>query len=314
MRNVLKWIGIVLGGIVGLIVLVVIGLLIYSSVTYKRTFADRPLYPITADTSPEGVARGQYLVRTVIGCGGCHAPGGEGLGDEERNNGPLVGYSEDINFGPIRGVFATPNLTPDAEAGLGDWTDAEIARAIREGLDKDGVELVVMPSYTLHVLSEADVAAIVGYLRSLEPVNNEIPPFGFNAFGKIAIALQLFGPRSLGDPITTRQDAPPPGTADHGGYLITMAGCRFCHGENLAGGPIPFAEEGTPPAANLTPAGELAGWSEADFIETMRTGVTPGGHTLNEVMPWERMGEMTDQDLSAIFKYLQTLPRAEPAN
>jgi len=311
MRKILKWIGIVLGGIVGLIVLALVALLIYAQVTFKRTYADRPLYPITADTSPEGVARGEYLVRTVTGCGGCHAPGGEGVEPEDRNNGPLIGQSENINFGPIRGVFATPNLTPDAETGLGNWTDSEIARAIREGLDKDGVELVVMPSSVFHVLSESDVAAIVGYLRSLEPVNNEIPPLELNAFGKAAVALQLFGPRELGDPVTTRQEAPPAGTADHGGYLVSLAGCRFCHGENLAGGPVPFAEEGTPPAANLTPAGELAGWSEADFIETMRTGVTPSGHTLNDAMPWKQYAEMTDRDLSAIFKYLQTLPRAE---
>lgn len=313
MRNTLKWIGIVLGGIVGLIVLAIVAILIYSSVTYKRTYAGRPVYGITADTSSEGVERGEYLVMVVIGCGGCHAPGGDDVEAADRVNGPLIGYVEDINFGPIRGTFGTPNLTPDDKTGLGNWTDAEIARAIREGLDKDGVELAVMPSYDYHSLSDEDVAAMVGYLRSLEPVNNEIPPLSVNIFGKAALALRLFGPPSLGKPITTRQASPPPGTVEAGNYLVTFAACRFCHRENLAGGPVPFSEPNSVPAANLTPAGELAAWSEADFIETIRTGVNPAGHALDESMPWMQYAEMTDQDLSAIFKYLQSVPAAQPA-
>src|ERR1051325_6597388 len=102
MRKTLKWIGIVLGGLVGLIVIIVVGLLIYGQVSFKRTY-HRPVHELAADTSAEGVARGEYLVRTVIGCGGCHSPEGE--------QGALIGMSQDIHFGPVSGVFATPNLT-----------------------------------------------------------------------------------------------------------------------------------------------------------------------------------------------------------
>jgi len=303
MRKVFKWIGIVIGGLVGLIVVVVVGLLIYGQVSFKRTY-HRPVQELAADTSPAGVARGEYLVRTVVGCDGCHSPDGA--------QGALIGMVRNINFGPVSGVFATPNLTPDKDTGLGAWTDGEIARAIREGLDKDGVELVIMPSSQFHRLSDADVSAIVGYLRSLAPVRNEIPPFQINAAGKAMSALGLLGQPELGEPITTPQTAPLPGSTDaaRGEYLVTLGGCRFCHGENLAGGPVPFSAPGTPPAANLTPAGELVGWSETMFIETLRTGVTPSKHQLNAVMPWKRLSKLTDEDLKAIWAYLQTVPAA----
>lgn len=309
MRKILKWIGIVLAALVGLIIVAVIGSLVYGSASFKRTY-DRPVYEIQADTSPEGVARGEYLVRTVIACGGCHGAGEEDL---EKVSGPLVGDFEEFSDGPFSGVFATPNLTSDRETGLGDWTDAEIASAIREGLDNEGVVLVVMPSAEFHGLSDPAVAAIVGYLRSLEPVRNEIPPFSANAFVKAALAIGLFGPRNLTEPITALQTSPPSGTAEYGGYLLGLAPCAFCHGENFAGGPVPDAEPGSPPAANLTPAGELAGWTEAGFIMTMRTGATPSGRGLdNDFMPWTVFSNMTDVDLGAIYKYLQMLPPAEP--
>lgn len=303
LRKILKWIGIVLGGLIGLIVLAIVGLLIYGQMSFKPTRANRPLYEIRANTSEAGLARGEYLMTAVMGCtGACHSPEG---------GTPLSGVSEEINFGPISGVFATPNLTPDAETGLGGWTDAEIARAIREGVDKDGVELVVMPSYNYHVLSDADVAAIVGYLRGLEPVRNEIPSFQLNAPGKIMLALGVFGPSSVGEPITEAQTAPAPGTAEYGGYLVSIGACKDCHQQNLAGGPLPFAEPDAVPAANLTPAGELAGWSEADFITAMTTGQTPSGGTLDESMPWKEYSGMTEADFKDIFEYLKTLPAAE---
>lgn len=296
MQKVLKWIGIVLGGLVGLIVLLIAGLLVYSTATYKRT-VDRPVYEITADTSPEGVARGEYLVRAVVDCGGCHSPDG--------TNGPLSGYAQDFVEGPISMVFSSPNLTPDAETGLGDWTDAEIARAIREGLDKDGVELI-MPSVIYHNLSDADTAAIVGYLRSLEPVRNEPPPLEMNAFTKVMVTLGQFFPRNPQAAITAPVTAPPPGvTVEYGAYLA--AGCGDCHGENLAGGTGPG-----PAAPNITTGGELAGVTEEGFIKLVRTeaDILPPGRT-EEEMPWKALANMTDEDLRAVFAYIQSVPAAE---
>lgn len=299
MRKVLKWIGITVGGLIGLLLLVVAGLTIYGNAKFKPTLKDRPLYPIKADTSPEGLARGKYLIENAMSCDeACHSPEGR----------PFTGVYENISMGPISGVFATPNLTPDKETGLGEWTDAEIARAIREGVDKDGVALVVMPAYNYKALSDADVAAIVGYLRGLEPVHNEIPPLSLNFAGKILLAVGAFGQNPVGEPITAAQYTPEKGSVDYGKYMLSLGACSDCHMANLAGGKPPFAEPDQPMAANLTPAGELASWNEGDFIAAVKTGKHPSGRTLSVGMP---RYELNDEDLAAIFKYLQTVPAAE---
>lgn len=300
MKKALKWIGIVLGGLLVLLIVVVIGLVIYGQMKFKPRYTDRPLYEISADTSPESQARGKYLMEGLMHCTeACHSEFGDQI---------LAGGSEAINDGPISAVFAVPNLTPDGETGLGGWSDAEIARAIREGVDKDGIGLMVMPSYNYHVMSDEDVAAVVGYLRSLEPVHNEVPPFQANAVAKVLNALGMFGPGSVGEPITSAQSAPQPGTVEHGAYLVSLAACRDCHHEDLAGGPLPFSGPGVPQSANLTPAGNLSNWSEADFMAAVSTGKRPGGSLLSAGMP---RYQINDEDLADIFKYLQSLPPVE---
>jgi mono/diheme cytochrome c family protein len=296
MKNILKWIGIVVGVILGVVIIAFIVGAVYANSQFKPDVSDRPLHEITADTSPEGVERGTYLMEGVMDCtSACHS--GE--------NGDMSGFVEEINEGPISAVFAVPNLTPDAETGLGSWTDAEIARAIREGVDKDGVALEIMPAAHYNALSDDDVAAIIGYLRNMEPVHNEIPPLQMNTVGKMMLAFGMIGEEALQDPITEPQDAPEPGSAEYGGYLISLGACRECHQANLAGGPLPFAEPGQPPAANLTPAGELSDWEPEDFIQAVREGIHPNGVQLNDGMP---RYQMTDEDLTAIFEYLKTIP------
>lgn len=227
----------------------------------------------------------------------------------KAEDGTLSGIFEQVQEGPIAFTFAPPNLTPDPRTGLGSWTDAEIARAIREGVDKDGVGLVIMPSYTYHELSDADVAAVIAYLRNLEPVEKEIPPVDGNSAAKIMNAFGAFGASPVGEPITAPQSAPSPGTADYGDYLIGLGGCRDCHKSDLSGGLIPFAEPGAPPAANLTPAGDLANWSDADFLTAMRNGLRPDGSNIDpENMPWPYYGKMTDGDLLDILAYLRSVP------
>lgn len=293
-KRVLKWIGIALGSLIGLLILAFIGLAVYANATFKPTRSDRPLYPIAADTSPESLERGRYLMEQAMNCTeACHA----------TEPGKLSGNVEEINEGPISGVFSVPNLTPDMETGLGSWTDAEIARAIREGVDKDGVELVIMPAYNYTALSDEDVAAVIAYLRNMEAVRNEIPPIQLSVVGKIMLALNVFGPSSLQEPITEPQVTPPAGTVEHGEYMVKVGACSDCHQVNLAGGALPFSGPDDRPAANLTPGGELAGWTLDDFITAVRDGVHPTGRQL-EGMP--QYGS-SDEDLADIFAYLQTL-------
>ena len=102
-------------------------------------------------------------------------------------------------------------------------------------------------------------------------------------------------------------------TVEYGRYLAIT--CTGCHGSGFSGGPIPLAPPEFPPALNLTPGGELQGWTEGMFINTMRTGVTPSGHQLkNEYMPWMYFGQMTDEELKALFLFLRSLPATEQGN
>jgi len=298
-KKVVKVMLVFVGILITLAVVGFVGLAVYGSMRFKPKLENRPLYPLAADTTPEGVARGKYLMETAMNCTeACHTP---------ENGAPLSGMVEEISQGPVWARFAPPNLTPDVETGLGGWTDAEIARAIREGVDKDGVELVIMPSYNYYALSDTDVAAIVGYLRSLEPVKNSSSSFEANLVAKMMLSLGMFGPRSLQDPITEAKIAPEKGTVAYGEYMAHLGACSDCHGANLAGGPVPLAGPEFPPASNLTPGGELVGWTVDDFIKAVHTGVKPSGSILSEEMP---RYQTSDEDLAAIFAYLQSLPAA----
>jgi mono/diheme cytochrome c family protein len=100
-----------------------------------------------------------------------------------------------------------------------------------------------------------------------------------------------------------RPVAPQPGvTVEYGMYLART--CTLCHGSELNGQTI---FDGSV-ALNLTPGGEMKGWSEEDFTATMRTGVTPNGHQLKDGMPWKYFGQMTDDEMKAVWLYLQSLP------
>jgi mono/diheme cytochrome c family protein len=93
-------------------------------------------------------------------------------------------------------------------------------------------------------------------------------------------------------------------TVDYGQYISQIAACGECHGEDLTGG----IAEGAPKGPNLTQGGAFAAYREEDFITLMRTGVTPGGRTVSEEMPWMSYGKMTDDELKALYMYLQQLP------
>ena len=127
-------------------------------------------------TAPEQIARGKYLVE-FGGCNDCHTPG-YFLGKPDMSRylgGSNVGFEI-----PKVGVFAGPNLTPDKETGLGNWTKEQIIAAVQIGVRPDGRILApIMPWQAFAKLTKTDVGAIADYLRSLPPVRNKVPgPFG----------------------------------------------------------------------------------------------------------------------------------------
>ncbi|MBX6366264.1 MAG: hypothetical protein IRZ00_20660 [Gemmatimonadetes bacterium] len=256
------------------------------------------------------VARGEYIVRNVAVCGHCHAA------DPRRDaDGPLSGGMEfrDWRLGTIRAA----NLTPDAATGLGEWSDAEVVRAIRNGERRDGAVLApVMPYEALHAMSDRDALAVARYLRTLSPATHRVKS-DHNLMFRIG---ELF---FLGPLKGTTATAPARGaTPAYGAYLaLHVALCSDCHTPHTGLRSRPdedrlFAGTDDPPKgfpanpSNLTPdsATGIGAWSEDDFLRTMRTGVNPKGDTLHPFMPWREYRRMTDDDLRAIYRYLRTVP------
>ncbi len=299
MRKVLKWVGIALGALVALAVVV-------AGVLYARgasTLAKGHALPgegFSVPTSADALARGKYLVTSAVGCTGCH--------------GPDLGGTEFIND-PMLGLLWAPNLTT-GQGGVGaTYADADWERSIRHGVRPNGQWLVIMPANHFTKLSDEDLGAIVAYVKTLPPVDKAIPGRRIAPVGTIMIGAGMFGKLPAQQIDQTAPHAKTMAAAvspEYGGYLVELATCRDCHGEKLDG----VASGGGPsghPEPNLTPAGDLAHWSDADFVKTLHTGVTPDGKQLSDEMPWKLFGNMRDEDLAAIFAYLKTVPASPGA-
>ena len=149
-------------------------------------------------------------------------------------------------------------------------------------------------------------------MKTLPPVDRETRPRALTPMAKVLYSLGAFGNLLYAETIQhdVRPTAPPVGvTVDYGEYLSNANGCASCHGPQLNGAQP--SEPGAPFAPNLTPGGDLAGWSEADFTATMRTGVTPSGQHLSDAMPWKDLGKMTDDELKAVWLFLHAQPKLE---
>lgn len=128
--------------------------------------------PVQAQSAKATVERGAYLA-TVMDCTGCHTPG-TFLGKPDMAR--MLGGSE-VGFQiPGLGIFYPPNLTPDAETGIGKWSTADIIKAVRTGVRPDGRQLApAMPYMSYAKLTDADANALAAYLKSLKPVKNAAP-------------------------------------------------------------------------------------------------------------------------------------------
>ncbi len=280
-----------LGGIVTsalTVLLALVGIVALLGIYRLNAPVGNPAPNLQASATPAQLARAE---RGARGCAGCHSTKGDL---------PLDGGATNMLGG--LGTLYAPNLTPGGP--LKDWTDGEIARAIREGVDKNGRPLLIMPSSAFHNLSDDDVKALVAYLRTQPAVQHDPPPRSIGMLGTLLIGLGLF-PTAAQPPLSAPVTAPPAGiTAAYGQYLVAINGCSECHGRDLAGG-RPGA--GPPPGPNLTLI--VPTWTEDDFVRTIRTGVDPQGHSLRpELMPWKDISAATtDDELKAIYLYLHGL-------
>lgn len=296
MKNFFKWFGVVIGSLLGLIVLIFLGLALKGNSMLNKTYNVK-VENIPIPTDDAAIARGEHWI--MAECIGCHG--------------------DDLSGGPFfEAPFATvnaKNLTT-GKGGIGtEFTDEDWVRAFRHGVGPDGNSILIMPSHAFRFFSDSDLGDIIAYLKVAPPVDKELNEPNFNILGKALLGAGVFGESVVvAEAInnnTIDPSYPAAGvTPEYGQYLINVSGCRDCHGVELSGGKS--ADPAAIPAPNLTSGGELIAWNEDDFIKAIRTGLTPTDRQLDPAqMPWEHYKNFSDDELKAIWAYLNSLPQLE---
>lgn len=290
-RRWLRRVGIGLGILAG-VILVGLGVAYGASTSKQARTYDVIGANFTIPNDPALLAEGERLfVSRGCGDGNCHrGDAGGGI----------------FELGPL-GSLSPANLTV-VTAG---WQGADWDRAVRHGLHRDGTSLVFMPAADFVNMSDRELATIVAYVRSLPRVERELPPNNIGMLGRVldlAGMVPLFPASVIDHEAVSAVDPEPGRTVEYGEYLAHL--CQGCHGPHFSGGPIPGAppELGVP--RNLTPHETgLEGWTEEQFRTVLRTGRRPGGEQISErQMPWPAIGRMSDDEIGAVFLYLQQLP------
>ena len=176
MKRILKWSGIGLGGLVGIILVAAVVLYFVGGSRLNKTH-EVQAEAITIPTNEVAIARGQHLVEALTFCQECH---GDNLGGD-------LFFEE-----PGIATVYTPNLTSGLGGAGATYNNADYVKAIRHGVNRDGRGLMIMHSDVFHNLSEQDLGAIIAYVRSVPPVDNESPKPKIEPAGRIMIALGLF--------------------------------------------------------------------------------------------------------------------------
>lgn len=268
--------------------------------------------------TPERIARGTYLATHVARCLHCHSQQ-----DLSRFGRPVIAGTEGAGgmcLGPSTGFdgrICPPNITPDPETGIGRWTDGELLRALREGVNRRGEALFPMMPYEKyrHALSDADAHALIAWMRSLPPQHRPTPrrdlPF------PLGIAIKTL-PAIVEGPVN-----PPRETAVQRGWVLAeQAGCPICHtpiddrhypieARLMAGGrPYPLGDGAVVTSANLTPHPDGLGTMTLEaFGERLRrhSAAAPVAPGRNTVMPWQSFAGLHDEDVADLYAWLRSL-------
>ncbi len=290
--KLLKRTGIVLAGFLVLVILGFAGIYGSAQVRLRKSWVI-PSEDVSIPTDAASLEEGQR--QFVIHCATCHG---------------LNGAGSIIFQDPALGTIAAPNISAGRGKEGRRLSDGELIRAIRHGVGADSKALLVMPSDAFYYLNDRDLGNLIAFLKNSPPVENSLAKTAVTPLGAALIGAGAFGRVINAEEIDhtgRRPTAASPGvTVAYGDYLVRTGQCRTCHGAQLTGGKDP--DPNAPPAPSLTRSGELAGWSEQDFTMAMRTGLAPGGRKLSAYMPWPYLGQMTDDELRAVWMDLQWLP------
>ena len=294
MKAFLKWVAIILGGLLGLVLIISLILYGIGLGRLNRIYTITPRM-VKIPTDEKSLREGKRIFQ-YRGCEACH-------GEELQG----VVYLEN----PAIGQVITPNLT-SGEGGIGaERTDLDLVRAVKYGVDSDGKALLFMPSTEFYYLSDLDLGRALAYIRSIPAVDNHPQPSELSTTGFIVMNLTqeiTFLPAELIPLGENPPLAPEPGkTVEYGEYLALS--CPVCHGLGLSGGEIPGFPPEWPAAGNLTPGlgSRLPTWGEEGFIEIIQNGEKHGRAIHPDYMPWTSYRHMNDQELQAIYLYLMGL-------
>jgi mono/diheme cytochrome c family protein len=273
MKRILKWAGIVVASLAGLIVLAIACVFIVSQRTLDRTYPKRPS-AVHAASTPDAIAQGAHLV-VIATCTDCH---GKDL------TGTLL---------PVPGstVYA-PNLIVTTNS----LSDADIDRTIRQGLRPDGRSVLVMPSHGYASFTDDEAASIIGYLRSLKPQGTASPEMRLGVEVRIALVAGILKPEARG---FARATLPLDlGARYERGRHLAAVVCAQCHGANLSGTP-----------KDLVPAPDLlivGAYDRGAFHALMRTGKAVGGREVGAMSKIARgnLSSLTDDEIDATYDYL----------
>ena len=271
-------------------------------------------------TAESSIERGGYLVNTIMACGNCHSPRdveGRTIAEKAFSGGGLT-------FTTPAFIATAPNITPDVETGIGSWSDAEIKRALVQGMRPDHGHLAsaplaaIMPVNFYRALLPDDLDAIVGYLRTVKPIRNEVPDPVYKApvrRDSYPDAEAGFNKAMFADPVR------------RGAYLVTIGHCMECHSAwsrgvsdfktGLGHGgrvfpPHQGSPDGTPDsvAANITsdPTAGIGAWTDQEIGRAITQGVARDGRMLKPPMAYTYYAGLKESDLADIITYLRTVP------
>ena len=298
MKKLLRWLGIA-------VVVLVCALLLGASIVYavsSRRINRRynvAAEPVAIPTDSASRARGRHLVEAVAKCPDCHRAnlgGGRFIDD------------------PALARVAAPNLTRGRGGAGNRFRDADWVRVIRHGVLPGGRGAIIMPAEAYVHLSDADLGAVIAYVKSVPPVDTTWPPPRFGPVGRTLLALDKLPVFPAASIDHARRNVATPAsdtTVAYGRYLANTGGCHSCHNAALSGGANAAGPPDSPPAANLTPTG-LAGWTEEMFVRVLREGKKPDGSAVDDnFMPWRSSGKMSDAEIHAVWLYLRSVPPKE---
>lgn len=252
--------------------------------------------------------RGAYLT-AAAGCMACHT--------DSENDGPAFagGHALESPYG----VFLTPNITPDAQTGIGGWSETEFIAAVKAGVAPDGSHYYPAFPYPSYAgMTDADAADIFAYLLSLEPVQRATQPHQLDWYvpGRWSMRIwsALFAPWEYSTPATATPEW------ERGAYLVRHLGhCGECHtarnlfgalqaGKELAGSPKDSAGRSAPDITNRDTG--LGSWSDEDLLFFLELGMTPEGDFVGGSMTAvvdENTANLMPEDRAAIVTYLRSV-------